>query len=78
MKESSYLPDVVTVAVAVAVAAVVPGLVLEVVARRLHRVVAPPAVRLVSRAGGHSERGRGTVLVLQRIARERVSGRSSS
>ena len=69
--EFSYLPNVVAVAVtavaaAAAVAAVLPGLVLEVLSGlRLHGVVAPPAVRLVRRAGGHPERGRGTVLVLQ-------------
>ena len=69
--EISYLPNVVAVAPAATAAAggvapVLPGLVLEVPPRlRLHGVVPPPAVRLVGRAGGHPERGRGTVLVLQ-------------
>ena len=65
--EISYLPNVVAVA-PVAIAAVVmpPGLVLKVLSRLLlHGVVAPPAVRLVRRAGGHPERGRRTVSVLQ-------------
>ena len=66
--EISYLPNVVAVA-AVAAAAVLPGLVLEVLPRRLrlHRVVAAPAVRLVRRARRHAEGGRRTVLVLRRV-----------
>ena len=69
--EFSYLPNVVAVAVtavaaAAAVATVLPGLVLEVLSGlRLHGVVAPPAVGVVGRAGGHPERGRRTVSVLQ-------------
>ena len=65
--EISYLPNVVAVApVAIAPVVMPPGLVLKVLSRLLlHGVVAPPAVRLVRRAGGHPERGRGTVLVLQ-------------
>ena len=54
---------------AVAAAAVLPGLVLEVLPRRLrlHGVVAPPAVRLVRRARRHPEGGRRTVLILKRV-----------
>ena len=54
---------------AVAAAAVLPGLVLEVLPRRLrlHGVVAAPAVRLVRRARRHPEGGRRTVLVLKRM-----------